>query len=191
MEVMNRVDSYIVNTHTMLLEPWTEGMEKKTKVYEKGAQPFITEKQPQEIIQSSCLYFLSSYEGRKLSTKSLTNIRHKPPIVIDPVTGVYFYSTHSDTNPHNHWVSLKHTHNHHVHEGNQTRVLFMDGSEINLPVSYQSFIQQYYKASHLFCRAQFNLDEIREKTEPEYTVERQANRLMIMEYLNRVERKRM
>ncbi|MDG5473434.1 competence protein ComK [Jeotgalibacillus sp. ET6] len=190
MEDFKRVDSYIIHTHTMLLEPWIEGKEKKTIIYEKNAEPIIAEKQPQEIIQSSCLYFLSSYEGRKLSTKSLTNIRHKPPIVIDPVTGVYFYSTHSDTNPHNHWVSLKHTHDQQACQGNYTKVLFIDGSERNLPVSYQSFVQQYYKASHLFCKAQLNLDEIREKTEPEYTVERQANRLMIMEYLNRIERNR-
>ncbi|PPA72381.1 competence protein ComK [Jeotgalibacillus proteolyticus] len=179
---------YIVSSQTMLLEPYMDGHVKKTKIYEKDVSPFVAEHSPQEIIQYSCLYFLSSYEGRKFSTKTLTNIRHKPPIVIDPVTGVYFFSTHSDTNPHNRWLSLQHLRGYESFEKDQTLVTLSGNIEIVLPLSKQSFIQQYLKASHLFCRTQFNFDEIREKTEPAYTVERQANRLMFLEYLSRIER---
>ncbi|TDL35366.1 hypothetical protein E2R51_06555 [Jeotgalibacillus sp. S-D1] len=179
---------YIINSQTMLLEPCEEGYKKKTKVYEKDAPPFIADHPPQEIIQQSCLYFLSSYEGRKISTKSLTNIRHKPPIVIDPVTGVYFFSTHSDTNDQNRWLSLQHLRGYESSANNTTLVTLSGNIEVTLPTSRKSFIQQYLKASHLFCRTQFNFDEIREKTEPAYTVESQASRLIFLEYLNRIER---
>lgn len=179
---------YVISTQTMMLEPFNEGQTTKTKVYEKDNLPFVVEHSPQEIIEYSCIYFLSSYEGRKFSTKTLTNIRHKPPIVIDPVTGVYFFSTHSDTNENNRWLSLQHLRGYESHQKEETLATLSGNVEIALPISKQSFVQQYLKASNLFCRSQFNFDEIREKTEPSYTVERQANRLMFLEYLNRIER---
>ena len=182
--------SYIVNSLTMLLEPLNKGDEKKTKVYEKDRPFLIVDESPQEILHNSCLYFLSTYEGRKFSTKTLTNIRHKPPIVIDPVTSVYFFSTHSDTNTQNHWLSLQHLRAYESYEKEKDKTLatLSGGVEVALPISKGSFIQQYLKATSLFCKAQFNLEEIREKTEPTYTVEKQAERLVVMEYLNRIER---
>ncbi|MEW9501641.1 competence protein ComK [Jeotgalibacillus marinus] len=179
--------TYIVNAQTMLLEPINEDNKKKTIVYEKDRSPFLVEHPPQEILHNSCLYFLSTYEGRKFSTKTLTNIRHKPPIVIDPVTNVYFFSTHSDKNDQNRWLSLQHLRGYETYKKEKTLATLSGNVEVVLPVSKKSFVQQYLKASHLFCRTQFNLEEIREKTDPSYTVEKQVNRLFVVEYLNRIE----
>ncbi|KIL45634.1 competence protein ComK [Jeotgalibacillus soli] len=179
---------YVVNSQTMLLEPIIENGKRKTTVYEKDKASFVVPHDPQEIIQHSCHYFLSSYEGRKHSTKVLTNIRHKPPIVIDPVTSVYFFSTHSDTNDSNRWLSLQHLQAYASDQKDITRVTLSGGEEVNLPVSVPSFVQQFLKASHLYSRAQFNFDEIREQTESSYSIEQRANRLLFLEYFDRLER---
>jgi len=180
---------YIISSLTMLLEPYTdEDQTKKTKVYEKDNEPFIADHPPREIIEHSCLYYFSTYEGRKISTKALTNIRHKPPIVIDPVTGVYFFSTHSDTNLQNRWISLQHFRGCEAYEKESTMVTFSGGREVILPISKQSFHQQYLKSASLYSISQFNYNEIREKNEPSYSLESQAKRLMFIEYFNRLER---
>ena len=72
------MNSYEINEDTIALIPYNN----MTKVYEKD-DSFLVNKDANKIIEDSCEYFGSSYDGRKKGTTSLTGITHKVPIIIE------------------------------------------------------------------------------------------------------------
>ena len=77
--------NYEINDDTLAIIPIDEY---KSKVIEK-TKVFIVEQTPMKIIDKSCKYFGSSYQGRFLGTKSLIGVSHKAPIIVEETKDIH------------------------------------------------------------------------------------------------------
>ena len=70
---MKELSNYVINYETLLIIPYIEDDNKKiikSKVFELDEE-FIVNKSPFEIVSDSCLFFGSSFEGRRQGTINL------------------------------------------------------------------------------------------------------------------------
>ena len=70
--------NYEINEGTLAILP----LEKESRVLEDRGEYKIPKK-PFEIVDYSCKYFGSSYEGRKEGTKAILDINYKVPIIVE------------------------------------------------------------------------------------------------------------
>lgn len=70
---------YEVNYDTQVILP-IEGS--KSKVIESDNE-YVVNQTVQEVLEHSCEYFGSSYEGRKEGTRKMLGITHKSPIIVE------------------------------------------------------------------------------------------------------------
>ena len=93
---------YEVSNGTLAIVP---NEEKSSLVYEDDER-FIVEQSPFRIMENSCEYFGSTYEGRKKGTTKLTGITHKVPIIIEESNSIIFFPTKSSRLKDCLWLSL-------------------------------------------------------------------------------------
>jgi len=96
-------DNYEVNSNTLVIIPIGN---KKSRIYEYGGD-FIVKKSSLSIIEESCLFFGSSYEGRKEGTKALLNVDMKVPIIIEDSRNIIFFPTSSCIRESSIWISYQ------------------------------------------------------------------------------------
>lgn len=121
------LNSYEINKETIAIVPINNN---NSKVLEEENTININ-KNSSMIIDDSCRFFGSSYMGRHEGTKSLLGINYKSPRVEDC-----------------HWISLKHV-DKLEKNGLKTKILFKNGQELNLNVSYGSLENQLLRATRL------------------------------------------
>ena len=102
-----------------------------------------------EIMDESCRYFGSSYNGRKDGTKSILGIEYKVPIIIEDSKNIIFFPTSSPREKDCIWISLKHIKKLEKINYNQTRIIFNNNKELIVPVSYRSIENQILRATRL------------------------------------------
>ena len=129
---MTRVDNYIVNYETLLLIP---NGESETKVFEMD-QEFLVKKRIGDIIKDSCLFFGSSYEGRRDGTKSLLNCSIKVPIILEDSRNLIIFPTHSFKNQNNIWVVYNNIVNYKKYDFENTVFMFRNNNDIKVNVRY-------------------------------------------------------
>ena len=138
------MSEYEINIDTQAIIPL--GPE-KSKVIE-GNRVFIVEQPALKIIDKSCRFFGSSYQGRFLGTKNLIGISHKAPIIIEETREIIFFPTNSPRQDNCAWISLKHVENY--KKNNNTSLLkFTGGHLINLDISYGTLDNQILRATRL------------------------------------------
>ena len=81
------IGSYEINNETLVIMPFGKN---QSKVYEISGD-FIVNMSPLNIIKASCLYFGSSYEGRKESAKYTAGIEMKVPVLIEESRNIIFF----------------------------------------------------------------------------------------------------
>ena len=138
------MNNYEINKNTIAIIPINA---EKTKVYEKNKN-FYVFKNSIKIIKDSCNFFGSSYDGRVDGTKSMININSKVPIIIEELNEIIFFPTASPRVEDCHWISLKHV-DKLEKNGLKTKILFKNGQELNLNVSYGSLENQLLRATRL------------------------------------------
>ena len=138
------MNSYEINVDTQAIIPVGEN---KSKVIE-GIRSFIVNQPALKIIDKSCRFFGSSYQGRFLGTKNLIGISHKAPIIIEETREIIFFPTNSPRQDNCAWISLKHVENY--KKNNNTSLLkFTGGHLINLDISYGTLDNQILRATRL------------------------------------------
>ena len=80
------MESYEVNKDTVALVPKGES---KTIVYELD-DSFIVDESPLQIMEESCEYFGSSFDGRVIGTSKLVGYTHKVPIIVEESKDLIF-----------------------------------------------------------------------------------------------------
>ena len=85
------LNDYQINVDTFVIIPIGKN---KSKVYENG-EILIVNKSSFKIIEDSCLYFGSSYDGRRFATKNLIGIDMKIPIIVEESRNIIFFPTSS------------------------------------------------------------------------------------------------
>ena len=136
---------YEVSNGTLAIVP---NEEKSSLVYEDDER-FIIEQSPFRIMEESCKYFGSTYEGRKDSAKAILGAEYKVPIVVEDGNNLVVFPT---TSPHSSecvWISLKRIKKFEKIDACNTKIIFDNNKEIIVPCSYRSIENQVSRASRL------------------------------------------
>ena len=110
---------------------------------------YIVQNKPFQIMEDSCSYFGSSFEGRKEGTKKLLGITHKSPIIIEETRKIIFFPTTSPQADDCVWVSLQRVKKIQKTDFNNTRIIFDNDKEITVNCSYRTIENQLSRASRL------------------------------------------
>jgi len=138
------MNNYEINNDTLAIIPIDNY---KSKIIEKNKE-FIVDETPIKIIENSCQYFGSSYQGRFMGTKKLIGVTHKAPIIIEESREIIFFPTNSPRLYECAWISLKNLNNYKRNNDN-SEILFNNGNQLSLDISYGSLDNQVLRAARL------------------------------------------
>ena len=136
--------SYTINSKTLAIVPIGN---KKSKVYEMG-NVLIIDKGAKKIIEESCEYYGSTYEGRRKGTISLIGVTHKSPIVVENTQNIIFFPTSSPRIKDCSWISLNNLDTYAPFDNDST-IRFQNNLTIKLPVSSKIIGNQVLRAARL------------------------------------------
>lgn len=114
-----------------------------------GANQYIVKSNALEVIERSCEYFGSSYEGRKLGTKALLGITHKSPIIVEESRKIIFFPTKSPDRTDCIWINLSQIQNYYKIDDKRSTIVFKNGDGLDLNISFGSLNNQILRASRL------------------------------------------
>lgn len=137
------MNNYEINEETLYLESQAE----KTKITEKE-EVYEINNRIQKIMENSCEYFGSSFEGRKKGTTKLTGVTHKSPIIIEESKGIIFFPTTSHRLDDCIWISLNNLKNYYKAD-DKVLIEFVNGKKLLLEQSYGVIDNQVLRASRL------------------------------------------
>ena len=136
---------YEVNKGTLAVLPNDED---SSLVYEDENRYLIHEK-AYKIMDDSCKYFGSTYEGRKNGSKEILGAEYKVPIVVEVSNNLIVFPTTSPFSDDCVWISLKRVKNIFKIDSFNTKILFDNNVEIIVPCSFRSVENQLSRASRL------------------------------------------
>lgn len=137
--------NYEINYDTQLIMPINE---QQSKIIENEDE-YIINNTPLEIMEHSCEYFGSSFQGRKDGTKKLLGITHKSPIIVEESNKVIFFPTVSPENEECSWINLESIDKYYKINSNKSAILFKNGTLIEFNISYGSLSNQILRATRL------------------------------------------
>ncbi|MDD2434638.1 MAG: competence protein ComK [Bacilli bacterium] len=140
-------DNYEINRGTLVIIPVTD---KISQIIEEDNQ-FLVKKSTTKIIDESCKFFGSSYLGRKDGTKKLIGVTYKSPIIISEYSNLIFFPTSSPRFDNCYWVSLCNIKDYYKNKSdiNKSIIVFKNGKEIQLNLSFFTLENQIYRATML------------------------------------------
>lgn len=138
------IDEYEINSSTLAIIPIDE---KSSRVYEEETE-YVVNKNVHKIIDFNCKFYGSSYRGRCEGTKYLTGIKSKFPIIIEESRNMIFFPTSSSRNFDNAWICLSKIKEYHQNYYGTT-IHFCNEKKIDIPISYYSIENQYFRATML------------------------------------------
>ena len=136
---------YEINKGTLAIMP---NEEDKSLVYE-DEERFLIHQSPFQIMEDSCKYFGSTYEGRKDSAKSILGAEYKVPVIVEDTDNLIVFPTTSPKSEDCIWISLKRIKSFGKIDSINTKVIFDNNREIIVPVSYRTLENQISRASRL------------------------------------------
>ena len=139
--------NYEINEGTLAVMPDTNDS-RKSKILEDRKE-YIIDSKPYEVMDYSCKYFGSSYEGRKEGTKAVLDINYKVPIIVENSLNLIFFPTNSPDSADCIWISLKNIKTIKEDDFNSTRIIFNNDIEITIPISKRTIENQIFRASRL------------------------------------------
>ena len=142
---------YEVNYDTQIILPIEST---KSKIIEYDNE-YIINHSVQEVLEHSCEYFGSSYEGRKEGTKKMLGITHKSPIIIEESQKMIFFPTTSPERSDCIWINLEKIEKYYKIDNRKSEIVFKNGDKLEFDVSYGSLSNQILRATRL----KFILDE--------------------------------
>ena len=147
---------YEINKDTLAIMPISEDNCKviETEMEYDISMPTLS------VIERSCEYFGSTYEGRYIGTKNISGITHKSPIIIEDTNKIIFFPTTSPNRNECIWISLNNILTY--EKGNKkgtSRIRFKNGSILELNISIGSLNNQIMRSSRL----KYLLEERQEK----------------------------
>lgn len=126
------IGSYEINNETLVIMPFGKN---QSKVYEISGD-FIVNMSPLNIIKASCLYFGSSYEGRKESAKYTAGIEMKVPVLIEESRNIIFFPTTSCINAESIWISFQNLVRYNKISDKDTLLIFRENRQLKVNIRY-------------------------------------------------------
>lgn len=124
--------NYEINDETLLIVPYDYG---KSKVYEYDDE-FIVDMVPLTIIKNSCLFFGSSFEGRRDASKDIIGIDMKVPIIIEESRNIIFFPVSSCISKNSVWISYQNLIKYSKSDSNSCVLYFKNNKSIRLGSKY-------------------------------------------------------
>ena len=137
---------YEINSETLLISAISDS---KSKVLESKSVTYDIDSSVFQVIEHSCEYFGSSYEGRKEGTKKILGITHKAPIIIEESRQIIFFPTSSPDNNNCVWINLEKIEKYFKTDKRKSAIEFKDGTILEFNVSYGSLTNQIMRATRL------------------------------------------
>ena len=145
------VDSYEINNETLLIVPYDYG---KSKVYEYDDE-FIVNMIPLTIVKNSCMFFGSSFDGRRLASKNIIGVDMKVPIIIEESKNVIFFPVSSCISKNSIWISYQNLIKYSKIDCNSSMLYFKNNKSIKLNTKYNLIDNQVIrciKLDTLLCK---------------------------------------
>ena len=120
----------------------------KSKIIEEQDEYYIDNK-PLSILEHSCEYFGSSYEGRKEGTKKLLGITHKSPVIVEETRKIIFFPTISPESDNCSWINLDKIEKYYKINHKKSAVVFKNGDIQEFDISIGSLTNQILRATRL------------------------------------------
>lgn len=136
---------YEINYDTQIIMPIGDN---SSKIIESEEEYFV-KKSVQNIMEHSCEYFGSSYEGRKEGTKKLLGITHKSPIIVEESRKIIFFPTTSPEKEECIWINLEKINKFYKLDNKKSCIEFKNGDKIEFDISYGSLSNQIMRATRL------------------------------------------
>jgi len=138
---------YRVNKKTLAVVP---NGNKRCKVLEEKREYNIN-RTSFKVIEHSCEYFGVSYESRLKGSQKFIKSRYKSPIIIEETSSLVFMPISSTTRSDTLWINYQNIFDFFpsMKKKRTTIVRFKNGLQMEVPVSYYSFNNQYLKAARL------------------------------------------
>ncbi len=139
------LDNYEINDETLVIVPYECG---KSKVYEYDEE-FIVNMIPLTIIKNSCLFFGSSFDGRKEASKNIIGIDMKVPILVEESRNIIFFPVSSCINKNSIWISYQNLLKYSKNSLSSSNLYFKNKKNIQLPVKYNLIDNQVIRCIKL------------------------------------------
>ena len=123
--------------------------EKNSSVVYEDDDRYIIKQTPYQIMEESCKYFGSTYEGRKDGAREMLGAEYKVPIVIEDSSNLIVFPTTSPLSEDCVWISLKRVEKIEKIDANNTKIIFDNKTEIIVDSSYRTIENQLSRASKL------------------------------------------
>ena len=136
---------YEINKGTLAIMP----NENESSLVYEDEDRFLIEQSPFQIMEESCMYFGSTYEGRKESARSILGAEYKVPVIVEDTDNLIVFPTTSPKSDDCIWISLKRVKNFERIDNSNTKVIFDNNKEIIVPVSYRTLENQISRATRL------------------------------------------
>lgn len=121
---------------------------KSSKIIENN-ESYVVNVTPMQILEHSCEYFGSSFDGRREGTKKLLGITHKSPIIIEESRKIIFFPTTSPDRNDCIWINLEKISRYYKSSQKKSIIEFKNGDIIEFDVSIGSLTNQILRASRL------------------------------------------
>ena len=112
-------------------------------------ESYVIHVPPMQVLEHSCEYFGSSFNGRKEGTKKLLGITHKSPIIVEESRKIIFFPTTSPDRIDCVWINLEKVNKYYKSSSKKSIIEFKNGDIIEFDVSIGSLTNQIMRASRL------------------------------------------
>lgn len=101
-----------------------------------------------KVIEQGCRFYGSSFEGRVEGSKFLLGPCYKLQIIIEEITETILFPTHSYKHKKCSWISFSQI-KEYIKIGYNVKVTFNNNKTLILPISFESFEMQIFRATKL------------------------------------------
>lgn len=136
--------NYEINDETLAVMSFDED---KSRIIESD-DDYVVNEIPYSIMENSCKYFGSSFEGRVLGSKDILGSIYKTPIIVEESKDLIFFPTEALGSPSVAWISYKRIKNVEKY-GRRTRVIFDNDESVVVNCPYFSIKNQIFRCNML------------------------------------------
>ena len=139
-----KINNYEISSLTLAIIPISDN---ESKIIEEKKE-IIVKLSTVKIIDNSCKFFGSSYDGRIKGTQDLINIKSKSPVIIEESGKIIFFPTSSPRISKCMWISLNNICDYYK-KNDETVINFCCGKKITVPFNYGIIDNQVLRATRL------------------------------------------
>lgn len=141
------IDEYFINEDTLLLIPKDK---KTTKIFDINGE-YLIKKNIFSLVDESCQYYGSSYNGRYVSAKKTLDMDYKLPIIIDEVKEVVLFPTCSPKLNKCMWICVNNVENYSKIKKKST-IKFINGKTYEVDITLNVLENQILRATLLLMK---------------------------------------